>query len=119
MRTPDEIKRELQRCEDGGICCSECRYRTYGDCRSRLRSDAFILIKRLEFSQSKWVDIKEKLPEREKKVLVINGHGCISMLAFWKKESNKWTWLDMSGHFNHVNDITHWMPLPKSPKEVT
>lgn len=66
-----------------------------------------------------WISVKDRLPPHQgKKVLVINGHGYISVLALWKKEyGNKWTWLDERGHFNHTNDITHWMPMPKPPKE--
>ena len=66
----------------------------------------------------KWISVKDRLPPYiGKKILVVNGHGNIQMLAFWKKVGNNWTWLDCDGHFNHTNDITHWMQLPKPPKE--
>lgn len=69
---------------------------------------------------SRWISVKDRLPpDQGKKVLVANGHGYISVFALWKKEyGNKWTWIDEQGHFKHTNDITHWMPLPKPPKEV-
>lgn len=67
----------------------------------------------------KWISVKDRLPpDQGKKVLVVNGHEYISVLALWKKEyGNKWTWIDERGHFKHTNDITHWMPLPEPPKE--
>ena len=66
----------------------------------------------------KWISVKDRLPPYiGKKILVVNGHGNIKMLAFWKKVGSNWTWLDCDGHFNHTNDITHWMPLPEPPKE--
>ena len=66
-----------------------------------------------------WISVKDRLPPHQgKKVLVINGHGDVRIYALWKREyGNKWTWIDENGKFNHVNDITHWMPLPEPPKE--
>lgn len=68
----------------------------------------------------KWISVKDRLPPHQgKKVLVINGHGDVRIYALWKREyGNKWTWIDENGKFNHVNNITHWMPLPESPKEA-
>lgn len=64
-----------------------------------------------------WISVNERLPEDCKKILVINGHGYIGISALWRKDGSRWTWIDSAGHFNHVNDITHWMPLPEPPKE--
>ena len=64
-----------------------------------------------------WISVKDRLPPYiGKKILVVNGHGNIKMMAFWNKVGNNWTWLDCDGHFNHANDITHWMPLPLPPE---
>lgn len=70
-------------------------------------------------TEPKWISVKDRLPPWQgKKVLVVNGHGDVRIYALWKREyGNKWTWLDERGKFNHVNDITHWMPLPEPPKE--
>jgi hypothetical protein len=64
----------------------------------------------------KWISVNGRLPADSKKILVVNGHGYISISALWRKDGSKWTWIDSAGHFNHVNDITHWMPLPEPPK---
>jgi hypothetical protein len=67
---------------------------------------------------TRWISVKDRLPPYiGKKILVVNGHGNIKMMAFWNKVGNNWTWLDCDGHFNNTNDITHWMPLPEVPKE--
>lgn len=63
-----------------------------------------------------WTSVKDRLPEDCKKILVVNGHGYISISSLWRKDGSKWTWVDSTGHFNHVNDITHWMPLPLPPE---
>ena len=72
---------------------------------------------RAETAKPKWVSVEDRLPEDCKKILVVNGHGYISISSLWRKDGSKWTWVDSTGHFNHVNDITHWMPLPAAPKE--
>ena len=64
-----------------------------------------------------WISVKERLPPDQKKILVVNGHGYVTILAFVKELDGKWTWLTESGKYNHINDITHWMPLPEQPKE--
>lgn len=64
-----------------------------------------------------WIDAKRALPERGYKVLTVNGHGYIRIFALWKKTEREWCWIDDAGHFNHVNDITHWMELPEPPEE--
>ena len=71
----------------------------------------------LEADKTQWISVKDRLPEDCKKILVVNGHGYISISSLWRKDGSKWTWVDSTGHFNHVNDITHWMPLPEAPKE--
>jgi len=67
-----------------------------------------------ESAQPKWISVKERLPEFERRVLVMNGHGDVFILAFWRKTENKWSWVDDAGHFKHYNNITHWMPLPST-----
>ena len=68
----------------------------------------------LEAAQPEWISLKERLPEFERRVLVMNGHGDVFILAFWRKTENKWSWVDDAGHFKHYNNITHWMPLPST-----
>ena len=66
---------------------------------------------------NEWISVKDRLPPRYKKILVVNGHGYVAISAFVKEFDGKWTWLSVSGKYNHINDITHWMPLPEPPKE--
>ena len=66
---------------------------------------------------NEWISVKDRLPPRYKKILVVNGHGYVTISAFVKELDGKWTWLSESGKYNHINDITHWMPLPEAPKE--
>ncbi len=68
-------------------------------------------------AQPKWISVEERLPERGFKVLTVNGHGYIIIFALWKRTEREWCWINDAGHFNHCNDITHWMQLPEPPEE--
>ena len=114
-RTPEEIKRGLECCSVDGLSCSNCSYCVSCDADIHaLERDALAYIQQLESAQSKWISIKEQLPTRELRVLTINGHGLIRIFGFFKRTEKAWTWIDDAGHFNHCNDITHWMPLPST-----
>ena len=122
-RTPEEIKTALKVCPEDMNDCPLCPYTLSFTCRDSVMSDAIALIERLESERDaalakvpKWISVKSKLPPRELKILAVDGHGCIRMLAFWKKEKDRWTWIE-NLRFTHRNDITHWMPLPEPPKE--
>ena len=115
MTTPDKIMLGLS-CHSRSKC-SECPYEDMPECSSKLAADAAVMYKQLEAAQPKWISVEERLPEFERRALVVNGHGRVFILAFWRKTENKWSWIDESSHFKHYNDITHWMPLPEPPKE--
>lgn len=63
-----------------------------------------------------WISVWDRLPEDQRDVLTVNGHGNIRMMGFWSKRGEQLMWLH-NGRFKHYNDITHWMPLPEPPKE--
>ena len=70
---------------------------------------------------SEWISVEDRLPERDEKVLCYYGFekngekhnmrfiGCLDYYAY-----------DENPHFQHASTglfVTHWMPLPKPPKE--
>jgi len=65
---------------------------------------------------AEWISVKDGLPEDQRSVLTVNGHGEIRIMGLWRKRGDEWTWVH-NGHMMHYNDITHWMPLPEPPKE--
>ena len=65
----------------------------------------------------RWISVEERLPEDQRDVLTVNGHGYIRMMGLFHKRGEQWTWLH-DGRFKHYNDVTHWMPLPQTPKEA-
>ena len=59
---------------------------------------------------SKWVSVKDRLPEMYKNVLVIRTDGKIRFDAIGSLN----VWYEEVWHTG--NPVTHWMPLPAPPK---
>ncbi len=61
-----------------------------------------------------WISVKERFPFRRERVLVSSKDGYFMEILFYYGENQ---WEDCEKIY--IEDITHWMPLPKSPsKEV-
>ena len=60
-----------------------------------------------------WISVKEKLPEKDTKVLYASVYGNIYMGHLETGTGNEFFWT----HYYFIEDfkITHWMPLPKPP----
>ena len=58
----------------------------------------------------RWISVKDRLPEAAGWYLVFY-NGSQMQVAFFK--GKKWPF------DNHYHKVTHWMPLPKPPKEGT
>ena len=117
-RTPEEIieaNRHCSRC-----FCDECAYFSAIECQTDLRRDCADLIKHLEAKQPKWISVKERLPVKQFRVIVRTGHGLVT--TGWRsyhvdvRGGELW---EVDEAHNYHNDVTHWMPLPKEPKEDT
>lgn len=80
-----------------------------------------------------WIPVTERLPEEDGSYLCYSqycGSGWISVRGFAKDGRKKdeydfqrrWknVWYDYDSEYGYcvIDSITHWMPLPKSPKEV-
>lgn len=92
--------------------CPECPYYPCYDedtTSEKLLTDALALLKEQEPTVSSWVSVKDRLPDKHCGCLVFNEHGW-SALDCW--EGYGWMLSDDP-------EVTHWMPLPEPPKEVT
>lgn len=58
------------------------------------------------FEQQRWVSVKDRLPDKIGKVLVIDNG---------KVDINSWAGKYEGWYYANKN-ITHWMPLPEPPK---
>lgn len=60
-----------------------------------------------------WVPCTERLPDRSESTLVAFDNGVTGEEVFDAAQN----WWDMDGYREHWQ-ITHWLPLPESPKAV-
>ena len=61
---------------------------------------------------SKWISVKERLPEVEADILAYIGEG--SFVVCWMTHDGYW---QCPAYLMDKDDVTHWMPLPRPPKE--
>jgi hypothetical protein len=79
---------------------------------------------------SKWIRVKDKVPEHDQVVLAYgyeldnDDDHCIIKARFSRPDRRRKGWFD-SGEFEDIPDvyafgekITHWMPLPDPPETV-
>ena len=76
-------------------------------------------------SKFTWISVEEDLPCNNPNnihfgftntVLVIDAENNTYIAFMVKDEDNKWSW-DSADMFAFLHHITHWMPIPKLPKE--
>ena len=67
---------------------------------------------------SKWISVKDRLPEESGKVLVYCKDGYMTDVNYSAKHQ-QFNNYDVCAKQNEVWDVTHWMPLPTPPEEVT
>lgn len=75
-------------------------------------------IDKFEQMTDKWISVKDALPEDNKEVLVF-APGCYiigqKLIGCYFKDGDSWTVYDfLESSLDEV--VTHWMPLPESPK---
>ena len=116
-----EVKNALSMCYKQGLTseCDGCGYRGHKSvCMDALMEDALAVINCLEEKQatsneSKWIPVTERLPEYETPVMG------------WDAELRDMGIVNfVYGQFFDIVDmsevkVTHWMPLPEPPKEVS
>ena len=61
---------------------------------------------------TKWISVKERLPEVEADILAYIGEG--SFVVCWMTHDGYW---QCPAYLMDKDDVTHWMPLPELPKE--
>lgn len=113
LRDFEKLVKKLRYCSKLGNCNLQCpRFSFAEDCLGKLTTDDADSIEELLAAVPKWVSVEERLPEQGERVLVSNGGFiCESYLS----QSGKW---QRGGVDMFFMTPTHWMPLPKPPKEV-
>lgn len=68
---------------------------------------------------SVWISVADKLPEEDEEVLIWYGDFVSPIRIAWihqLKGEGRYRWIVMGDTAAKPEQVTHWMPLPKSPK---
>ena len=137
MKTPEEIKRGLECCNEL-MDCRECPYREINLCSRERERDTLTYILQLEQRVPRWISVEERLPEGEDPVLILvketehyglnkdksKVYHC-QYLAYRDDEEWYTTWCNgcrkisdtAKEPYEDDYEVTYWMPLPEPPEE--
>lgn len=66
-----------------------------------------------QVQQMRWIPVEERLPEPTENPVLVHDYSGVSVA--WHSRAMGWVYKTGLA----CVDVTHWMPLPKPPKEVT
>lgn len=129
MKTPEEIKNGLACCSGASEeACEHCPY-SKGCERfeaGNLYRDALAYITQLEARATKWISVKDRVPNPSTYVLALTAPGALSVgqnviVADYihpKREEHGVFVIAYTPYADqYILPVTHWMPLPDPPKE--
>ena len=77
-------------------------------------------IEKLRAQLPHWIPVKERLPKYGVKVLATDMYEEDDCTGIWTREEYKddadGCWYDEHGWWHALDEVTHWMPLPKTPE---
>ena len=63
-----------------------------------------------------WISVEDKLPNGDGEWVLIYADGAINCMGYDKERGfTDWTFNNSGCHNIVIENITHWMPLPKNP----
>lgn len=66
---------------------------------------------------SEWINVKDRLPEKEIDILICNDESKVQFGIYSKDCYGDKFFTTNFEQFLLPGNVTHWMPLPKPPKE--
>ena len=65
---------------------------------------------------SKWIKVEHAMPQKQQNVIIFAGNRIFH--GFWDFRTTKTpNWYDSQNCWPIDDDVTHWMELPKHPKD--
>ena len=80
-------------------------------------ANALSLIPSTDVKPVTWIPVTERLPENMTSVIVHRKDGGIFIWEYFYTSQTDDCWIDDSMNVYSFYDVTHWMPLPKPPKD--
>jgi hypothetical protein len=74
--------------------------------------------------KKEWISVKDRLPDVFDEVLVYDTFSNTSISIAWRETTPRkngivdWYWNSQMSYPEDLTHVTHWMPLPKPPKET-
>lgn len=65
----------------------------------------------------KWISVTDKLPRKNKPVLILTDYGMMATAFITNKKHPSWGWTDWMRVEHSYGSVTHWMKLPKKPQK--
>lgn len=88
-------------------------------CSTQATADCFAELEEIvERTMPKWISVKERLPEDRHSVLVYCPYNKCIYTAYYEDFNDEWYYFGCGGRIEVYYTVSHWMPLPESPKEV-
>lgn len=104
-------------------CAIKLRKKLFDELERRIRDDDGC--DKLMEAGPKWISVKDRLPPMYHKVLITGKNSAGGSFGVIKgshdgDKEGQWYRDDIGQYVNSSGDtVTHWMPLPEPPKEVT
>ena len=88
------------------------------NCQRELMTQVYAAVNNKQ-DMSPWIPVTERYPEEEQKVLYYFKETGISQGTFWISDTPGFEGMRCFGGWDGYlcEDVTHWMPLPKAPKD--
>ena len=116
--TLEKVKKGIEYCSKNVLDpCNGCPYERIGDdeWKCGLNADALFCIKQLEAQVPKWISVEGNPPDVTEDAIAYNAYGEMMIGKIFETSNGKHKCED--GYSEDMLNVTHWMPLPKAPKE--
>lgn len=112
-----ELAKTLRLCDS--TSCTGCALFEFVDCGSAAKQQAADMLEKLaaekDAQKPEWISVKDRLPEAGK-ILVTDGETVIISNGAWLYRSLEGK-TRVPANYGAGLTVTHWMPMPKPPKE--
>lgn len=111
----EELAKTLRLCDS--TSCVGCALFEFVDCGSAAKQQAAEMLEKLaaekDAKKPEWISVKDRLPEENVVVLICVDNGRCKEVKVSGLTGFGWMLFDK----NKNKEVTHWMPMPKPPKE--